>query len=174
MSRILVVQPCKMLQQAFAVALFPEHHVRVLEKLPEVDPSAEADLVIIDAGALRERGLLAGGEDRVVRTWQIPVVWIGSDGRGAEATARHRLLLSAPLKRDDLRAAVGEGLRSSLEQTAAKPATKSPKAVPAKKKTAVPNPEPAVADNGKKIIELVEVIEEMSDPATEVEAGHED
>jgi hypothetical protein len=173
MSRILVVQPYKMLQQAFAVALFPEHHVRVLEKLPGVDPSAEADLVIIDAGALREGGVLAGGEDRAVRTWRIPVVWIGSDARGAEATAQNRLLLSAPLKRDELRAAVGEGLRSSLEQTA-KPATKSTKAVSAKKKTAVPNPEPAVADNGTKIIELVEVIEEMSDPATEVEAGNED
>ena len=175
MSRIFFVQPNKVLQQAVIVALFPEHQVRVFDKIPETEPSAHADLVIIDGGALRDRGWLSAGDIRAVQSWQIPTVWIGAEASEDRAAAKNRAQLTAPLKRDELRAAVTESLRSSLEQPAAKPAVKVPRAPSAKKKTAAPNPDSLVADHGRDVIELVEVIEEIPDDGgNEAEAGNQD
>ena len=42
MTKILVIQPHKMLQQAIVVALFPDYHVQVSEKIPEAEPAADA------------------------------------------------------------------------------------------------------------------------------------
>ena len=175
MSRILVVQPYKILQHAIASALFPEHAVQTMEKFPEADPSSRADLVIIDAGALRERGLLAAGDVRAMQSWQIPVIWIDADASVEEGLAPNRLFLTPRMKRDELRSAVTEGLRSSLEPPADKPAARVSKSPSAKKTTADPKPDSSIADTDKNIIELVEVIEEMpGDPGRGVEAGNED
>lgn len=176
MSRIFVVQPHRMLQQAVIVALFPEHQVRVSDKIPEAEPSPYADLVIIDAGALRDRGCLSAGDIRALQSWQIPIVWIGSEAFGDSAPPKNRLQITAPLKRDELRAAVTECLRSSLvEQAAPGPARKPAEVLLVRKKTAGRKPDRAVAVNRQEIIELVEVIEEVpGDAGREVEAGSED
>jgi len=142
-----------------------------MEKFPEADPSDRADLVIIDAGALRERDLLAAGDVRAVQSWRVPVVWIGADPSGEEGAAKNRLFLTARMQRDELRAAVTESLRSSLEQPAAKPAAKLSKGLSPKKQAADAKPDSSVAGNMRDFIELVEVIEEA---AREVETGNED
>ena len=162
MSRILVVQPSKMLQQAFVVALFPEHHVHVSEKIPDAGLAAESDLVIIDAAALRERDLLPAHEVRAAQSWRIPVVWIGVESLGDLAASRNLARLSAPVKRDELRTAVAEGLRapSAAQVSPERAAKRSGSVVAAKKKTTEPKQDHLASDNDKKIIELVDVIDE--------------
>jgi hypothetical protein len=163
MSKVLVVQPHKMLQQAIVVALFPEHQVQVLERIPATDPSAEVDVVIIDAGALDERGTLSADEVQAVQSWQTPIIWIGSESARQRAASKNRLQLAAPIKREELRAAVAESLRSrAVEPHAAEPATKRSAVVSARKKTAEPKADSLAADNEKEVIELVDVFEEIS------------
>jgi hypothetical protein len=84
MSRILVIQPHKMLQHAFSIALFPEHQVEVAETMPDAAALKDVDLVIVDAAALRERDAMAAGELRDVQNWKTPTIWIdnASDSEG--------------------------------------------------------------------------------------------
>ena len=163
MSRILVVQPTKMLQQAFVVALFPEHHVQVLEKIPEADPAAVADLVIIDAAALRERNLLPAHEVRAAQSWRLPVVWVGAEALGDLAVSKNLVRLSAPVKRDELRKAVDESLRAPFAEQAstARAAKRSGSAAATKKKTTESKRHSIAAEQDREFIELVDVIEEI-------------
>lgn len=178
MGRILVVQPVKMLQQAFVIALFPEHHVRVLEKIPEAEPAAETDLVIIDAAALRERSSLPAQDVRAVQSWRIPVLWIGAEAVSGLAASKNLAQLSAPVKRDELRSAVTEGLRAPADHgLAQRPEKQSGSIVAAKKKTSEPKLDSALGDHDREIIELVDVIDEVPEPGREDperEAGHKD
>ena len=178
MGRILVVQPVKMLQQAFVIALFPEHHVRVLEKIPEAEPGAETDLVIIDAAALRERSSLPAQDVRAVQSWRIPVLWIGAEAVSGLAASKNLAQLSAPVKRDELRSAVTEGLRPPADHgLAQRPEKQSGSIGAAKKKTSEPKLDSALGDHNREIIELVDVIDEVPEPGREDperEAGHKD
>ena len=51
MSKILVVEPYKILQRAIAVSFFPEHQVEVTEQVPEVSALEQRayDVAIVDA-----------------------------------------------------------------------------------------------------------------------------
>jgi hypothetical protein len=77
MSRILIVEPYKLLQYAFAAALCPEHELLIVKTIPETVEGI--DLVIVDALALRERDLLAGSDLEAIRNWRVPIVWHGAD-----------------------------------------------------------------------------------------------
>ena len=158
MSRVFVVEPHKMLQQAFVVALFPEHEVQASEKFPA--PSTETDVVIIDAAALRERGLLTAREMGEIQAWKFPLVWI-DDGRVSESgTIPDATLLRLPLSREALRAAVAQSLGT--------PAAPRPSGAPeiglqgasGDGKAEPHQPKPASA---KEVIELVDVFEETPD-----------
>jgi hypothetical protein len=151
-----------MLQQAFVIALFPEHHVRVLEKIPEAEP-AETDLVIVDAAALCERGSLPALDIGAVQSWRIPVVWIGAEVVSGLAASKNLARLSAPVKRDALRSAVTEGLRAPpADHGSAQRAEKRfDSVVAAKKKTSEPKLDSVTGGQDQKIIELVDVIEEV-------------
>lgn len=171
MSRILLVEPIKMLQYAFAVALFPEHPVQVLDKIPEAETMAEVDLVIIDAGALRERDLMPAREVWAAQNWQAPVLWV--DVGASDFLSKNSTRLSVPLKREELRTAVAENLRrfSRSEASAERSANRSGATVAAKPKIAQPSGDRVVAKQDKPLIELVDVIEET--PGLEdVEAGN--
>lgn len=76
MSKILVIQPHKMLRHAFVVALSFDYQVKVVESVPEPSAMKEIDLVIVDAAALRERDLLSARELRAVQGWKLPTLWI--------------------------------------------------------------------------------------------------
>jgi hypothetical protein len=155
MSRILVIQPHRMLQQAFVVALFPEHEVRVVAEMPAAETLAAADLLIIDAMALRKGDALSPREIHAVQRSQVPVVWI--DAQPPPAAVAKFVRLEPPLKRDELRAATGEGLRLG----AAAPVARSKRAQTVAKTDATePKPENAAASDAKQIIELVDVFEE--------------
>ena len=159
MSRILIVQPHRMLQQAFVVALFPEHEARVFDKIPATEALVAVDLLIIDAAALRGADALSTREIRAVQSCRVPVVWIDADAAALDTAAFTKLVrLVPPLKRDELRAAAAECLRLTVEQPSApsKPARK----LAAKTKAIEAKPENAAPENAAEFIELVDVFEE--------------
>ena len=119
MSKILLVEPYKMLQHAFVAALFPEHEVKIVENLPAAESFAEdADLVIIDAAGLRRRN--GGGADEIRTPWHLPIIWIDNEPP-TRAGSPTIALLTAPLTREELRAAV-VGLLRAAPEPAANPA----------------------------------------------------
>jgi hypothetical protein len=77
MSKILVVEPYKILQRAIAVSFFPEHQVEVTEQVPEVSALEQRayDVAIVDAAALREKNA-AGDLNRCLQDWSIPIIWL--------------------------------------------------------------------------------------------------
>jgi hypothetical protein len=156
MNRIVVVQPHRMLQQAFAVALLPEHEVRVVENIPAAEALAAADLLIIDAAALRHGDTLWTHEVSAIQSCHVPVVWI--DAEPPPVAFAKMVRLTPPLKRDELRSAAAEGLRLAASLPAAIP--KQGRTVAAKTKGIEPKPENARSENAKPIIELVDVFEE--------------
>jgi hypothetical protein len=164
MSTILVIQPYKMLQQAFAAALPFEHKVRVMENLPESGSLKDFDVVIVDAAALMEKDLLSAGAVRAVQAWKVSTLWIESGG-GPVAPRRGKLIsLRRPVQKDALQKALVECLAATA---GARPigaaATAKPPAKESKKPKAQNADSPAAP--GSRIIELVEVVEEM--PAQE-------
>ena len=161
MSTILVIEPHRMLQQAFATALPFTHKVQLMEILPEISAIQDFDVVIIDAAALMDKAGLAARELRALQSWKVPTIWIENDG-GVEAPSGDRLVtLAMPVQKDALLKALaacltatsGEESQAATARTKAKPVAKDAKkakepisAVPAASKPA--------------IIELVEVVEE--------------
>jgi hypothetical protein len=164
MSTILVIQPYKMLQQAFAAALPFEHKVRVMETLPDSAVLKDFDVVIVDAAALMEKDSLPASDARAVQVWKVPTVWIESD-RGPAAPSRDKLIrLRRPVQKDALQKALAEclavtaGARPMGAAATAKPPAKKPKKAKARGAAAPAAP-------GPRIIELVEVVEEMPEQA---------
>jgi hypothetical protein len=162
MNAILILEPYKMLQRAFAIVLPLEYKVCAFETLPDAVVLKDFDLAIVDAAALTEKGLLSASDARAVGTWKVPTVWIESNG-GPAAPRREKLhSVTTPVQKDALLKAVADLLAAAagaklkadgnLEQRTAKEA-KRPKPRSATKRTATePN-----------IIELVDVVEEVAD-----------
>ncbi|HEX6174602.1 MAG TPA: hypothetical protein VF089_11355 [Candidatus Binatia bacterium] len=158
MSKILVVEPYKILQRAIALSFFPEHQVEVTEEIPDMSAIEQRsyDVAIIDAGALREK-ITAGDLNRRLQGWQIPMIWL-EDSTSPVAPVRDNLMvLRKPIARNDLLAAlsccqakvstialtdVGEKLRNKTVLVASE---------------LKPDPE-----HTAQIIELVDVVEEKT------------
>lgn len=160
MSKILVIEPYKMLQQAFAAALPFEHKVRVMETVPDAVTLKDFDVVIVDVATLMEKESLAAGDLRAVQAGKVPTLWIESD-RGPVAPIRDKLIsLRRPLQKDALHKALAEclavaaGARPMGAAITVKSAAKEAKKGKARNVA-------APAASGPRIIELVEVVEEM-------------
>ena len=161
MSRILVVQPSRMLQQALAFVLASEHQIRVTDILPESAAAPEVDLVIVDAAVLREDELAVGKLDALYR-WQIPVVWLGAGLPPIDSVPGNSVSLPSPLDRESLTKAVADILRSSTRETPQPAITKFATADALEQTTAkAMQSNPAAAENEQEVIELVEVVEEQ-------------
>jgi hypothetical protein len=156
MSKILVVQPHRILRHAFAVAL-AEHQVEAVEIIPEAKALKAADVVIVDAGALRERGALTARELQLVKSWQVPTLWIDPDGKPPNEKFKQ---LTWPLGRDELKKAVAECLAKPIGKSESIAAPENRGGAPVAEKQApreLEASEPAGAD--KQVIELVDVVE---------------
>jgi hypothetical protein len=81
MSKVLLVEPHKVLQQALALSLFPEHDVKVEEAIDAAGVAglADVDLLIIDAAALREKGRLTAELQRAVEASKLAILWIDGE-----------------------------------------------------------------------------------------------
>ena len=158
MSKILIVEPYKILQRAIALSFFPDHLVEVTEEIPDRSAIEQRsyDVVIIDAGALRERNT-AGDLNRRLQDWQIPMILL-EDNTSTVAPVRDNLMvLRKPIARNDL--------LTALSYCQAKGSTIPPTDVGEKLR----NREVLAASELKrdpehtaKIIELVDVVEEKT------------
>ena len=148
MTKVLLVEPDKMLRHALAVALFPEFAINVMSRFPDAVPS-DIDAVIIDTAALH------GRESQAII--DLPVVCLDKNNVGGEAAIPRSVRLTWPLTREALRNAVAECLSAGARAKSDTPATTEAQ------KAAVPT-----ARKGKKeaspkedrFIELVDVVEE--------------
>jgi len=160
MSRILVVQPSKMLQQALAFALASEHQIRVADKIPEADATPEADLAIVDAAALAEREPAALRKFDVIRRWQIPVVWLGSELSALDEAAGKFVRLTPPLDRESLKRALADILGAPTHGARREPEP-APAADLKQTKPRAMDKGPGAGENNKEVIDLLEVFEEQ-------------
>jgi hypothetical protein len=155
MSRILVIQPHKMLQHAFSVALFPEHQVEVMEMFPDVAAVKNVDLVIVDAAALRERDSLTTRDLGDVQNWKTPTIWIDRAAVAQAPTSEKLMVIDQPIGKDTLQKALAECLGTV---NAAKPSVSA-------KSSRAESPSPTEGDSAaveSQVIDLVEVVEEGS------------
>jgi hypothetical protein len=157
MSRILVIQPHKMLQHAFSVALFPEHRVEVIEMIPDAAAVNDVDLVIVDAAALRERDSLATRELDDVQKWKTPTIWIDAAAVAQTPTREKLIVIDQPISNDALQKALAEclGTANTAKQSA------NPKNSRAESSSSTKG-HSASTDVEGQVIDLVEVVDERS------------
>jgi hypothetical protein len=157
MSRILVIQPHKMLQHAFSVALFPEHRVEVIEMIPDAAAVNDVDLVIVDAAALRERDSLATRELDDVQKWKTPTIWIDAAAVAQTPTREKLIVIDQPISNDALQKALAEclGTANTANQSA------NPKSSRAESSSSTKGNSAATDVEGQ-VIDLVEIVEEGS------------
>jgi hypothetical protein len=156
MSKILVVEPYKILQRAIAVSLFPEHEVKVTEQVPEMSALEQRsyDAAIIDAGALREKNT-AGDLNRCLQDWPIPIIWLEENISKAAPVRDQLVIVRKPIARNDLLAALARcqanGSTIPLNEAGQKLRNESVLA------GTEPRPD---SEHRARIIELVDVVEE--------------
>jgi hypothetical protein len=156
MSKILVVEPYKILQRAIALSFFPDHLVEVTGEIPDRSAIEQRsyDVAIIDAGALRERNT-AGDLNRRLQDWQIPMIWL-EDNMSTVAPVRDNLMvLRKPIARNDLLTALSccQAKGSTIPPTYVGEKLRNREVLAASELK--PDPE-----HTAEIIELVDVVEE--------------
>jgi hypothetical protein len=151
MSKIFLLEPHRVLQQAIALSLFPEHDVQVAEAAEASDIGAlkdDIDLVIVDAAALRASDKLSPEMNRALEASPVPIVWI--DESDSSHPKRDKLaVVLKPIESGALQTALADLLAPAS-------ARKERKASPRKSK----------AGSEPELIDLVEVVEE--EPPSEI------
>lgn len=163
MSKILVVEPRKILQQAISQTLFPDHEIQVTVALSDNSAAAvgDFDVVIIDAAALRDANSLGPQLARAIQGWKVPTIWIEEAGSSQVPTCSKLIVLKRPIQKHALQSALSQCLRlpsAANPEGSVKPQPKESKA--ASKSLAKDKKTAAVADDVPKFIELVDVVEE--------------
>jgi hypothetical protein len=110
MSKVLVIEPYRILQQALAIALYPEHDVQLIDIIPESLDPKDFDAAIMDAASLREKSGLNAQELQTVHGWKLPMIWIDDEASGEESARNKVVILKQPISRKALMAAVAECL----------------------------------------------------------------
>ena len=159
MSNILLIEPDRMLQQAFTLALIPEHRLKVLDVIPDAAPK-DFDVTIVDAAALQSQGASAARELHALSAWKLPMIWIGEQQATSAADREKMVRLSRPLAKEVLQRALAE----CMEKTAA-PKRDTISAEPPTKTAAFSKPKAKRKSNAApsasgQFIELVDIVEE--------------
>jgi hypothetical protein len=167
MSKILVVEPQRILQQAMILSLFPQHDVELAADVSENGtPDGKGfDLVIIDAAALRDANALRGSVPPVAQEWKLPTIWI-QDGGGPPAPSGGRIVVvKRPIQKDALQSAIAECLADS--STSKRKASRSvpDQGVPGSSKNTTKKVRTASRSESPsaRVIELVDVVEAESE-----------
>jgi DNA-binding NarL/FixJ family response regulator len=145
MSKIFLLEPHRVLQQAIALSLFPEHDVQVAEAAGAAAIDAlkdDIDLVIVDAAALREGDKLSAEMNRAIEASPVPIVWI-DDGDSPHPKRDKLAVVLKPIESGALQTALADLLAPAN-------AHKERKASPRKGK----------AGSDPELIDLTEVVEE--------------
>jgi len=154
MGNILLIEPHRVLQQAIALSLFPEHDVRVEDSAGASTAAVldGMDLVIVDAAALRDSSRLSPELARAIQGSSIPTLWI-DENESADPPKRDKLVVvMKPIENAAFQSAVADLLSGS------RPRQEREKAVPVEEKTQAAKGEKAKPEP----IELVEIVEEES------------
>ena len=154
MGKILLIEPHRVLQQAIALSLFPEHDVRVEDGAGASTAAVldGMDLVIVDAAALRESSRLSPELARAIQGSSIPTLWI-DENESADPPKRDKLVVvMKPIENATFQSAVADLLSGS------RPRQEPKKAAPGEEKTQATKGEKAQPEP----IELVEIVEEES------------
>ncbi|MSP40571.1 MAG: hypothetical protein EXR70_18955 [Deltaproteobacteria bacterium] len=163
MSRILLIEPDRMLRHALTLALVPDHQVAPAQALPEAMP-LDVDLLIVDAAALQRRELFSPRQREDLASWHLPVLWFGADGTLPENGRDDWRRVTLPLTQETIRGAVVQCLTPRMEAAKvvvekavplAIEAAAAPKAIARKKKS-------ADTSERKTVIELVDIVDEES------------
>ena len=118
----------------------------------------DADVVIVDAAALRERNSLHASELLAVQGWKTPTIWIDAE-LPSQAPVRKTLLpFNQAIAKDALQRALAECLGAI--SAAKQPANPKASQVSVFVKANSEEQDNQEADADKKVIELVEVVEE--------------
>jgi hypothetical protein len=159
MSKILVIEPRKILQQALRLALCPDHEVELDANLSDKEPAAvkDYDLAIIDAASLREANVSSAQVLRAVQAWKIPKIWIDDDERAQAPGLEKLVVLAKPIEKETLQSAVATCLGVSLPGKQNGTGRR-----PAKGTTGFAGTTASDSDTtaGPPIIDLVDVVEE--------------
>jgi DNA-binding response OmpR family regulator len=107
MSKILLIEPERILKQAITLFLFPEHEVEETSS-QSADSSTlkEYDLLIIDGSALRDRNHLTQEFTRTVQGSDTPTVWLGEDESSLPFAREKLLFIKKPIEREEFLAAM--------------------------------------------------------------------
>ena len=160
MSRILLIEPDLMLRHALTIALFPEHQVAAASAVPDW-AAQDLDLLIVDAGALQERSLLSARERARLQKMELPLLWFGPDAALPDCDRDRWLRLQAPLNKEDLRRGLAQCLGATgPTKVPAGQAEQAPDDVAVKSERKARKKINTEANTGKKLIELVEVVDD--------------
>jgi hypothetical protein len=153
MSKILVIQPHKILQHAIALSLFPQHQARMTTSIPDLSAIKDVDAVIVDAASLQETHGLSAQAIHSLQSWNVPIIWIDSVDSSLTPSNENLVVVNTPI--------VKESLQSALDQCVGD----SPRR--ARKGTGItsqeePSSRKAVSSENivTTVIDLVEVVEE--------------
>ena len=153
MSKILIVEPHKMLRHAFAVALSPDHEIEIVKVFPSRETLTGVDVAIIDAASLRESSGTAPDRSSA-EGWHRPIIWIDDQPPGA---AENLVSLRPPVDREALKRAVAQCTQQPEKMAPAnKPKSRTPAV--SKNKSAAQSL-PSASEDEQKFIELVDVVE---------------
>jgi hypothetical protein len=167
MSTILLIHRHRMLQQAIAVALFPEHDVRVADAIPETAAVDDVDLVIVDAASADDPDGLVDRAAQAVRQWNMPVVWLEGAGSLRAPKRDKMLVIKTPIQKDALLAALAELLASPAKSAqGSQPPSRLPQGSSSQAAAANSADAPMPAANDKKVIDLLEVVAEPLGPTS--------
>lgn len=173
MSKILLIEPYRMLQHAFVLALFPEHHVEMVADMTQA-AAMQADLAIVDGAALSQREAGAGEGVVLPAGWQLPTIWVGASASTSLSPSMVRL--SMPFTKEELRTAVAKLLQSAPPASRAESGLVHAAVAPPRKARAAKSAPAGGGDgNTKEIIELVDVFDEAEERKEEsADAGSRD
>ncbi len=167
MAKILLIEPYKILRQAIALALFPEHDVQAEGDIAKVGVGSikDCDLLIVDGEALKESNQLTSEVNRVIQGSKIPTIWL----EGAESTQppklakREKLLvINKPIEGPAFQSAVAS-LLSSDSSPKVRSASQSSLSDQAKQPemTAKKGREETTRKESLGFIDLIDVVEEL-------------
>jgi len=159
MGKIFLIEPHRILQQAIALSLFPEHDVQVAEAADAatVDALKEIELLIIDAAALRESDKLSPEINRAIQRSSIPTMWIDETESAGSPNRDKLAVVLKPIESGVFQSAIAGLLSSSNPKKDAKKSAVSGEPKTRKSK--------GVQQAGAEPIELVEIVED--EPASE-------
>ncbi len=126
MSKILVVEAHRMLQQAITLALFPEYEVKIASAIPEFPTLKDFDAVIIDLGSLGEANEAYAQAVRAVQSWKVPTVWVQGSSHGPTPQRENLIAIIAPIEKDVLLSALAECLGTISKEKRLDPSMRAP------------------------------------------------